>query len=673
MFASAISYDNNEVKSTNASIKGLSDDFVQMDNYGVEEDPYNRLTVSESEEQKPLMAEKYDPRDSGFLTEIKNQNPFGLCWSYANAALAEHFVSKNYGTKFDISELHAAVALSDDVNKSGAGSGYYTSNYNSGAFFPRSAQYYSLWNSPIFNQNSVTWNTIVSEESFPKSLALNDDLRGKDNVDINNTQFSNANSLFNITDIKYIENNEETIKYFIKNCGAVYTNFNKDGSFSTDDNGDATYNSKVTGSNHAVVIVGWDDNYPKEKFSNECRPKNNGAWLIKNSWGYSETSSGYVWISYEETSILSQEYMNVILGVQKASDNEYMLANDFYPIGCDKKDNKDDDYFVKDKDYMANVYDVSSFTNEYNRISKVMFYLKVIDCTYNIRVVQLNNNLLPTNLDDVPVLATGSYSGEGYITQTLNSDYYFSSNNRCAVILEIIPNTSNSEIRFPKETSYIIPAEINNNESLYYIDSDNSESITWIDVVSDNKNNSDKYGNFCIRPIISKRIMSNHNVTLDRTYITDTLVDNKINIISDCELFNIHTKNNKILRQNVDYTYDNGILTLKKEYLSTLGDNCSEIVLEFNNDIEKTITVNPQAEISKIEIIGSPIVGDTLQTLITATPEKEDYDLSYQWQCSDDGTTWNNISGATENNLTISNLLFGKYIRLLFLQLILEM
>lgn len=33
--------------------------------------------------------------------------------------------------------------------------------------------------------------------------------------------------------------------------------------------------------NHAVSLVGWDDNYPKENFL--IQPKNNGAWLIKNS------------------------------------------------------------------------------------------------------------------------------------------------------------------------------------------------------------------------------------------------------------------------------------------------------------------------------------------------------------------------------------------------------
>ena len=62
-------------------------------------------------------------------------------------------------------------------------------------------------------------------------------------------------------------------------------------------------NDPARRANHAVNIVGWDDDFPAENFASQ--PEGNGAWLIRNSWsektGFSKES--YCWISYYDTSI----------------------------------------------------------------------------------------------------------------------------------------------------------------------------------------------------------------------------------------------------------------------------------------------------------------------------------------------------------------------------------
>ena len=49
--------------------------------------------------------------------------------------------------------------------------------------------------------------------------------------------------------------------------------------------------------NHAVLIVGWDDNF--NQFSNlASKPSSPGAWLVQNSWGTANDSAGYFHLSY---------------------------------------------------------------------------------------------------------------------------------------------------------------------------------------------------------------------------------------------------------------------------------------------------------------------------------------------------------------------------------------
>ncbi len=47
------------------------------------------------------------------------------------------------------------------------------------------------------------------------------------------------------------------------------------------------YNSDANDANHAVCIVGFDDDYPKTNFNDgkDYIPPENGAWLVRNSWG----------------------------------------------------------------------------------------------------------------------------------------------------------------------------------------------------------------------------------------------------------------------------------------------------------------------------------------------------------------------------------------------------
>lgn len=619
-------------------------------------DEYERLSPSVYDGEWSV-PEKYDPRQDGILTDVKDQGQTKLCWMFAASGAVENYASKYYGSKFDISEAHGAVASSNSI---GSGeNGYYYVSANSGGNNAKALQYLTNWNTPIFNDDVCNWRSTVAESKYPLSK-ITDNL-----ITLTDEDFTEAESLLNVTNAQYLSiRNAAAVKHAIMEYGSVVTGIWVPNIFGVDYNGDYNaYNNGAGATNHAVMIVGWDDSYSKNNFLGDTKPQSDGAWLIKNSY----SSAGYFWLSYSDTSLYSEKNsVAVITGVQKSNNDEHMLSYDYFTPEYNSS------VVFRDKVYFCNVFDISGYTASYNQINKVMFYLRSTGCDYSVKIVQLDNNgNIPGNVDNYSALAQGSYDGEGYLTVNLTTPYYFTSNNKCAVIVELTP-PDNKRIYLPYEGnvsktgnmgSPLLSPEINSGES-YYGTKDSNNNIVWKDCDEDNTyGDSGHKGNLIIRPVLKKTNSTDTDISITPDSIIPSDEDVNIQITGNTTLFSIHTSTNYILREDKDYSRTGTGIILKESFINSLNGAYTNLVFEFNNDTTKNVIVNPKSVLSRVEISGDPVIGETLSAVCYGVPPKDEYDVTYQWYSSPDGNDWYKIGDAESKDYTVGGNVKSQYIK----------
>lgn len=78
---------------------------------------------------------------------------------------------------------------------------------------------------------------------------------------------------------------------------------------------------------HAITIVGWDDNYSRDNFAEGAKPSEDGAYIVLNSYGSESFDNGYMYISYEDAIIENEMY-----GIQSTSKVDYdkIYQYDYY-------------------------------------------------------------------------------------------------------------------------------------------------------------------------------------------------------------------------------------------------------------------------------------------------------------------------------------------------------
>ena len=228
---------------------------------------------------------------SPYVSSVKNQFHDGTCWAFTTAATLEANAMKNgFTNPLNLSVSHLIYSLYGGMYSDAQGkkNKYNLDAQSGGAIF--TAPPYAFGDHGQLTESEWGYTNPNLPVITSSQYKTGDKMFSVSTYDIINMSEGNSCS----------QNQIRVMKNAILDYGALYGTMYMDESKL---NNREYYYVEATpgeGLNHAVTVIGWDDNIPASYFNGATR---NGGWLIKNSWGTDWGNQGYFYVSYDDNYI----------------------------------------------------------------------------------------------------------------------------------------------------------------------------------------------------------------------------------------------------------------------------------------------------------------------------------------------------------------------------------
>lgn len=344
--------------------------------------PTDGLQVFAAAAEVAASPTSYDLRPLNKLTAVRNQGSCGSCWDFAATGSLESCLMP--AEAWDFSENNLKNLAGFDLGCC------------SGGNRTMSAAYYARWGGAVSEADDPYRATSCSSPA-------------------------NCPVKKHVQEVIYLPNrtssmDNENIKQAVMSFGAVYTTYYHSNSYYRS----ATYGyycPSAVQANHAVCIVGWDDNYNRTNFLTAA--PGNGAFLIRNSWGASWGQGGYFWMSYYDATLGRSE--NAVF--RSGSDN-YDGIYQYDTLGWISSTG-----YGTNTAWFANVFTAAANT----KIVAASWYAPAANSTYEVYVhVNPSNGPMGTQAS----YESGTRTYAGYATVNLDTPVSVTAGQKFSVIVK---------------------------------------------------------------------------------------------------------------------------------------------------------------------------------------------------------------------------------------------